>query len=52
LQSQNTRQINGDNLKNIRHESSRTFRNKEKEYLIGKINELETNRTEISETYI
>jgi hypothetical protein len=40
---QNPSQINGDNLKNLRHETSRTFRNKEREYLKGKINELETN---------
>jgi hypothetical protein len=40
---QNPNQINGDNLQNLRHETSRTFRNKKKEYLKGKINELETN---------
>jgi hypothetical protein len=37
-----SRQINGDNLKNLRHETSRTFRNKKGEYLKDKINELET----------
>jgi hypothetical protein len=40
---QNLNQINGDNLKNLRRETSRTFRNKKREYLKGKINELETN---------
>jgi hypothetical protein len=40
---QNPNQINGDSLKNLRSEASRTFRNKEREYLKGKINELETN---------
>jgi hypothetical protein len=40
---QNPNQINGDNLQNVRHETSRTFRNKKSEYLKGKINELETN---------
>jgi hypothetical protein len=36
----NSRQINGDNLQNVRRETSRTFRNKKREYLKGKINEL------------
>jgi hypothetical protein len=40
---QNPNQINGDNLQNLRHETSRIFRNKKREYLKGKINELETN---------
>jgi SLT domain-containing protein len=40
---QNPNQINGDNLKNLRSETSRTFRNKKREYLKGKINDLETN---------
>jgi hypothetical protein len=40
---QNPNQINGDNLKNLRRETSRTFRNKKREYMKGKINELETN---------
>jgi hypothetical protein len=40
---QNPSQINGDNLQNLRCETSRTFRNKKMEYLKGKINELETN---------
>jgi hypothetical protein len=34
---------NGDNLNNVRCEVSRHFRNKNKEYLKAKINELETN---------
>jgi hypothetical protein len=40
---QNPSQINGDNLQNLRHETSRTFRNKKREYLKDKINELQTN---------
>jgi hypothetical protein len=40
---QNPSQINGYNLQNLRHETSRTFRNMKREYLKGKINELETN---------
>jgi hypothetical protein len=40
---QNPNQINGDNLKNLRSETSRIFRNKKREYMKGKINELETN---------
>jgi hypothetical protein len=40
---QNPSQINRDNLQNLRCETSRTFRNKKREYLKGKINELEIN---------
>jgi hypothetical protein len=40
---QNPSQINGDNLQNLRCETSRRFRKKKREYLKGKINELETN---------
>jgi hypothetical protein len=40
---QNPSQINGDNLQNVRRETSRIFRNKKREYLKGKINKLETN---------
>jgi hypothetical protein len=40
---QNPNQINGDNLKNLRRETSRIFRNKKREYVKGKINELEAN---------
>jgi hypothetical protein len=36
-------QINGDNLKILRRETSRTFRKKKREHLKGKINELEAN---------
>jgi uncharacterized NAD(P)/FAD-binding protein YdhS len=35
-------EINVDNLKNVRHEASRHFRNKKREYLKDKINELGT----------
>jgi hypothetical protein len=42
--------INGDNIQNLRHETSRTFRKNKREYLKGKINELETNiKTKILE---
>jgi hypothetical protein len=40
---QNPSQIKKDNVQNIRHETSRIFRNKKREHLKGKINELETN---------
>jgi hypothetical protein len=40
---QNPNQINGDNLRDLMSETSRTFRKKKREYLKGKINELETN---------
>jgi hypothetical protein len=40
---QNPSHINGDNLRNLVCEISRTFRNKKREYLKDKINELETN---------
>jgi uncharacterized UBP type Zn finger protein len=45
-------QINGDNMNNARRETGRNFRSKKREYLKQKINELETNRTRKSETYI
>jgi hypothetical protein len=35
--------MNGDNLQDLKRETSRTFRNMKMEYLKGKINELETN---------
>jgi hypothetical protein len=41
--SQNPSQTNEDNLNNIRHETSRTFRNKSRKYLKERKNELETN---------
>jgi hypothetical protein len=40
---QNPNRIDRNNLQNLRHETSRTFRNKKREYLKDKINELETN---------
>jgi hypothetical protein len=39
----NPSQIKGDNLKNLRCETSRKFRKKKREYLKGEINELEIN---------
>jgi hypothetical protein len=49
---QDPNKCNVDNLNNVRHEACRHFRSKEKEHLKAKINELETNRTIISETCI
>jgi hypothetical protein len=40
---QDPSEINGDNLNNIRREASRHFRNKKREYLKGKINDVITN---------
>jgi hypothetical protein len=40
---QDPREISRDNLNNVRHEASRHFRNKKREYLKGKINEPVTN---------
>jgi hypothetical protein len=40
---QNPNQSKVDNLNNVRREASRHFRNKKKDYLKAKINELETN---------
>jgi len=40
---QDTSESNVDNLNNVRHEASRHFRNKKKEYMKAKIEELETN---------
>jgi hypothetical protein len=40
---QDPSEINGDNLNNVRREASRHFKNKKREYLKGKINELGTN---------
>jgi hypothetical protein len=37
------REINGNNLNNARYEASRHFRNKKREYLKDKINDLTTN---------
>jgi hypothetical protein len=41
---QNPNQINRNNLQNLRRETNRIFRNKKREYLKGKINELEANK--------
>jgi hypothetical protein len=47
----NPSQINGDNLQNLRCETSRTFRNKKREYLKDIINKLETiSKPKLSET--
>jgi CRISPR/Cas system-associated protein Csx1 len=40
---QDPSEINGDNLNNVRCEASRDFRNKKREYLKDKINELAMN---------
>jgi hypothetical protein len=48
---QNPSQIKRDNLQNVRRETSRTFRNKKREHLKGKINELETNNKKIRDLY-
>jgi hypothetical protein len=40
---QNPNEINGDNLNNVRCEASRHIRNKKREYLKDKINELAIN---------
>jgi hypothetical protein len=40
---QDPSEINGDNLNNVRREASRHFRNKKREYLKDKINNLATN---------
>jgi hypothetical protein len=40
---QNPNQVNRYNLQNLRRETSRIFRNKKREHLKGKVNELETN---------
>ena len=47
---QDPNKSNVDNLKNVRREGSIHFRNKKKEYLKAKIDELESNRSKISET--
>jgi hypothetical protein len=40
---QDPSEINGDNLNNVRREASRHFRNKKREYLKDKMNDLATN---------
>jgi hypothetical protein len=50
---QNPSQANGDNVNNVRRETSRTCRNKKREYLKEKIVSLKQSvRTKIPETYI
>jgi hypothetical protein len=50
---QNPSEINGDNLNNIRRETSRHFRSKKREYLKDKINELASNsKSSLLETCI
>jgi chemotaxis methyl-accepting protein methylase len=39
----NPSQIIGDHLQNLTSKTGRTFRNKKREYVKGKINELDTN---------
>jgi hypothetical protein len=48
---QDSSEINGDNLNNVRLEASRYFRNKKKEHLKDKINELATNSKNIRDLY-
>jgi hypothetical protein len=40
---QDPRVVNEDNLRNVRREASRHFRNKKREYLKGKITDIELN---------
>jgi hypothetical protein len=40
---QDPSEINGDNLKNVRREASRYFRNEKRQYMKDRINELATN---------
>jgi hypothetical protein len=40
---QNPKQINGDNLKNLRYGTRNIFRKRKREYLKGRFNKLETN---------
>jgi hypothetical protein len=44
--------MNGDNLKNLRVENRRTFKNKKRKYLKGKINGLQTNNKNINKNII
>jgi hypothetical protein len=48
---QDPSEINGDNLRIVRREASRYFRNRKREYLKDKINELETNSKYIRDVY-
>jgi hypothetical protein len=49
---QDPNEINGDNLNNVRHEVSRHFRNKKREYLENKINELAKNSKNMNTRHI
>jgi hypothetical protein len=44
---QNPKQNNGDNLKNLRHETSKIFRRRKREYLKGIINENNKNKKKL-----
>jgi hypothetical protein len=48
---QDPSEINRDNLNNIRHETSRHFSNKKREYLKDKIDELSTNSKNKNRSY-
>ena len=48
---QDSSRSNLDNLNNVRRDASRHFRNKKKAYLKAKIEELETNRSAMSDLY-
>jgi hypothetical protein len=41
---QDPSEINGDSLNSVRHEARRHFKNKTREYIKEKINEIATNR--------
>jgi hypothetical protein len=43
IRSEDPSEINGDKLKNVRRETSRHFRNRKREYLKDRINELAMN---------
>jgi hypothetical protein len=49
---QNPNQTKRENLPNVRRETSRIFRNKKREYLKGKINELEVNNKNRNRRYL
>jgi hypothetical protein len=48
---QDSSEVNGDNLNNVRREASRHFRNKKREYLKDRISELATNSKIIKDLY-
>jgi hypothetical protein len=49
---QDPSEINGDNLNTVRGEASRYFRNKKREYLKDKINELAMNSKDKNIAYL